>query len=566
MAQFLLATVLLLSTVNAVPTHQQQQRDWIPVQLIQPAYDFVIAGGGLAGLVLASRLSEDANTTVLVLEAGEAGDDVRTRIDVPSEAFYNGLLGTKYDWQYITEPQPQLGNRNLPWPRGKGIGGSTIVNALYMVRPSALEVDVWSHMQNGQSGATAWTWDSMFKAMKKSETFTPPSSEVQAAGNIQFDISSHGTSGPLQHSYPGYIVPIVGEWTKTLPNVGIPASPDAQGGNGWGAFITPSSIDPSNYHRSYSRSAYIDNLPPRPNLHILFNYTVTRFITENGRATTVEYAQDGWSPRQTVRVNKEVLIAGGSVGSPNILMQSGVGPRDVLEAAGVPVLVDLPGVGQHAQDHIFAQVVFKTTADTAATIHNSGTMNSQDGSVSPFQSFINSALAYANVTNLFGDNAKTLHEQIVANLTTFSDDPNMNPGANYPTVKAGYEAIYQATADMIMTPVGQLEFLFSLMGTTEGGPQSFAIQAALQHPFSQGRLWIRTNNSFDYPVIDPRYLTHPADLFTLREGLKLARKIGQTEPLSRYVTEEASPGPSVQTDADWENWLRNQAGSQYHPS
>ena len=131
------------------------------------AYDFVIVGGGLAGLVIASRLTEDANTTVLVIESGDTGDDVRSRIDIPSEAYFNGLLYGKYDWQYYTEPQPELQNRNISWPRGKGIGGSSAVNGMYLVRPSALEVDTWSQMQNNQAGATAWSWDSLFEAMKK---------------------------------------------------------------------------------------------------------------------------------------------------------------------------------------------------------------------------------------------------------------------------------------------------------------------------------------------------------------------------------------------------------------
>ncbi|KAG8927754.1 hypothetical protein FRC02_007811 [Tulasnella sp. 418] len=334
-------------------------------------------------------------------------------------------------------------------------------------------------------------------------------------------------------------------------------------GSGWGAFIAASSINPTNYTRSYSRSAYIDPLPPRPNLHILFNNTVTKFFTENGRATRVEFAQDGFAQRRTVGVNKEVLLNGGAIGSPNILMQSGVGPRDVLEKAGVPVVVDLPGVGQHMQDHLSTQVVFKTNAETAATIHNSGGMTSGSSAV---QSFINSAIAYTNITDLLGDWAPTLHQQITANLTAYSNDPVMNPGVNYPTVKAGYDAIYKANSDMLMTQIGQVELLFSLTGTVEGGAQSFAIQAALQHPFSQGRLYIRNNNPFDYPAIDPGYLNHPADLHMMREGLKLARKLGQTEPLSKSATEEVAPGPSVQTDADWEAWLRTKVGTEYHPS
>lgn len=154
------------------------------------------------------------------------------------------------------------------------------------------------------------------------------------------------------------ILPIVGNWTATLEGIGIPRTADANGGEGWGAFIATSSINPSNWTRSYSRSAYIDPLPNRPNLSILANATVTRLIFSNSSsqgnltASAVEFASTRNGPKKTVNVRKEVILAGGAIGSPHILLHSGVGPKDVLNAAGVPVSLELPGVGQHLQDHI----------------------------------------------------------------------------------------------------------------------------------------------------------------------------------------------------------------------
>ena len=169
---------------------------------------------------------------------------------------------------------------------------------------------------------------------------------IQTAGNILYDPNSHGSSGPLQYSYPGFLPPIVGDWEATLDMIGIPTSPDSNGGAGWGAFVATSSINPSNWTRSYSRSAYIDPLPPRSNLHILVNQTATRIVWKQGGdnsnglvASAVEYATNGYLPKPwpTVGVNKEVIISAGAVGSPNILMQSGIGPSDVLQKAGVTV-------------------------------------------------------------------------------------------------------------------------------------------------------------------------------------------------------------------------------------
>lgn len=158
------------------------------------------------------------------------------------------------------------------------------------------------------------------------------------------------------------MMPLVGNWTGTLSNVGIQTAADADGGDGWGAFIATSSINPANWTRSYSRSAYIDPLPPRSNLAVLPNATVTRLIFKNSTqgnlsAVAVEYASARGAPTSTVNVTKEVILAGGAIGSPQVLMLSGVGPTDVLQAAGIAVQVELPGVGQHLQDHIVSIVL-----------------------------------------------------------------------------------------------------------------------------------------------------------------------------------------------------------------
>ncbi|KAG9088141.1 hypothetical protein FRC06_002217, partial [Ceratobasidium sp. 370] len=537
------------------------------------------------GLVLASRLSEDANTTVLVLEAGASGDAVKSRIDIPGNAYYSSLLGTDYDWQYVTEPQARLGNRQLPWPRGKTLGGSTAVNGLYLVRPSALEVDAWSQLLPNQPSAAAWSWASLFEAMKKSENFTEPSAKIKSTGRIQYDITSHGRSGPLHYSYPGYIVPIVGDWTATLDWIGIPPSPDANGGSGWGGFIATSSINPTNWTRSYSRSAYIDPLGPRSNLAILPNATVTKILwadqkDANGRfvARGVEFAATRTGTRRTVLARKEVILAGGAVGSPNIAMHSGIGPRDVLQKLNIPVVYELPGVGAHLQDHLSTEVVFRTTAETAASIRNSNQL--ENGTSAPFLSFINSAIAYANITDLFGDWASTFHEELKANLT---NSINRLVPSTDERVRRGYRAVYETTMDkLLMSQVGQVrpeskltahlklkssnpnlkvELLFSLTGTSSGS-DTIAIQAALQHPFSHGRLYINSTDPFDQPVIDPNYLSHDADVLMLREGLKLARKLGQTQPLNRSIVEEVSPGNRIQTDADWDGWLPGKVGTE----
>ncbi|KDQ61960.1 hypothetical protein JAAARDRAFT_190666 [Jaapia argillacea MUCL 33604] len=528
---------------------------------IQSTYDFVIAGGGTAGLVIASRLSEDSNTTVLVLEAGDTGDAIKDSIDVPANAYYKSTWGTTYDWQFATVPQPKANNRVIAWARGKILGGCSATNGMYQVRPSELEVDTWESLiaPEDSVNSKAWSWANFLEAMKKSETFTPPSDAIKAEADIAFDPSSRGTNGPIHVSYPGYSFPVIGNWTPTLQGMGVPQSPDAYNGQGWGTFIVSSAINPTNWTRSFARSGYIDPLPPRSNLDILPNATVTRLVFSNSNgqitATGVEYAATSSGPRVIINVRKEVIITGGAVGSPHILLHSGVGPQDVLSAAGVPVVYNLPGVGQHLQDHISAEIIYNTTIDTAGSIHasNSSTANSAE-----FLSYVNDATSYVNISSLVTDVAT-----FQSGLNTF--DASLVPSTD-PTVIAGYQAIYNASVNKLLnSPVGQVEILLALTGTASGA-QTIGIQAALQRPLSQGRLYINTSDPFAKPVIDPNYLSHAADLTIMRQGLKMARAVGASAPLNIAIGAEVSPGVAVSNDTQWETWLTANFGTEFHPS
>ncbi|KAF8891902.1 hypothetical protein CPB85DRAFT_1566189 [Mucidula mucida] len=329
-------------------------------------------------------------------------------------------------------------------------------------------------------------------------------------------------------------------------------------GETWGAYITQSFINPTNWTRSYTRSAYIDPLPPRSNLDILADATVTRIVFEkssstgNLTATGVEYAASAGAATSSVSVKKEVILAGGVIGSPQVLMLSDIGPTDVLESAGVTVQNALPGVGQHVQDHLVAAIYWSTDVETAGTLYANGLRTPE------FTSYINSATAYVNLTAIMGESARS---ELVQSIADAADASASLVPSQYQEVVAGYRSMYSKAVELFQnTPVGNIELLLAITGAGAVG-----IQAGLQHPMSPGHIYMNSSSAFDYPVIDPGYLSHSSDLTILREGIKLARIAGNTPPLSNYLTGETSPGSEVDTDEEWEAWLKDNARTEYHP-
>ncbi|KAH6903612.1 mala s 12 allergen [Coprinopsis sp. MPI-PUGE-AT-0042] len=574
--------------------HQFSKREFrlIGHDEVLKSYDYIIAGGGLAGLVLASRLSENANTTVLVLEAGTSGDHRKRDIDTPAGTYYASIVGSDLDWRYVTVNQPRLNNRDIYWPRGKVLGGSTAMNAMYVVRPAATELDAWAELMASDpetaSHADLWNWDNMFEMMKKSENYSSPLPEPWAIGN-NFAISpeNHGSGGPMQLGYPGVMIDAVGNWTAACDRAGVSPLEEPNGGVTLGGFITPNYISQSNWTRSYSRSAYIDSLPPRDNLHIVTEATVTKLGFADGDRVTVGGEEDltisnrvefgnatagDMATRYVVGVNKEVILSAGPMGSPKILMHSGVGPKDVLDQLGVRVHLELPGIGQHLQDHLTAGVTWQSRRETAGDLRANG----GDFAESPeFLSFINNAVAFANITRLFGDAQNVLQQEareLFNNFTTMSAEEEENAPEGTITlsslvpfgsaeVREGYKQTYNITANTFFNESAQIEMLMSLIS-----PGSISIQSALQHPFSRGRLYINSTNPFDPIVIDPNYFSHPLDMTIMRQGVRMVRDVGGALRELGIVGDETDPGPDVQSDEDLERWLVNgAANTQYHP-
>ncbi|KAL1850276.1 hypothetical protein Plec18170_006971 [Paecilomyces lecythidis] len=515
---------------------------------VADSYDFVIVGGGQAGLVIGGRLSQSLkNHSILVLEAGENGDAYRKRIDTPAYAYFDSLWTTPLNWAFYTVPQPNADNREIEWPRGKTLGGE-------------IEINAWKDLLGDMDGAENWGWDSFFPAMKKSENFTAPTSEVAQTGDIHWDASDHGTQGPIHASYPGYMFKQVGQWAQSLVSAGVAISTQMYNGEPWGTGVSTSTINPTNWTRSYSRTGYLDPLPDLGNYDVLADAYVTRLIfdtsnKDNLTATGVEYTPDGGKTKKTIKVNKEVILSSGTIGSPAVLLHSGVGPKDVLSSAGVDLVSELPGVGQHLQDHFSVTVTWNTTQETAGSIYyTNGTLKND----TLYLSYIDDGVTYVNSSFLYGSDVDSQKQSILAQRDQYAPNTTYDQG-----VIAGYKAIYNTTASTIFTsPIGQIEIL--LMNSDANG--DIGITAALQHPYSHGRVYINSSNPLDYPVIDPNYFANPSDWDILRDGVKLARRVGQTDPLKSTLTVETSPGSDVQSDDDILDWIRQNGGTEFHPS
>jgi choline dehydrogenase-like flavoprotein len=346
-----------------------------------------------------------------------------------------------------------------------------------------------------------------------------------------------------------------GSWISTLGGQNVAPAPDPYNGQTSGAYISALAINPTNWTRSYARSAYIDPYY-RPNLHILTNAPVSKVVLSGTTAVGVQYGTD----LKTVKATKEVILSAGAMGSPAILLRSGIGPKDILDSAGVTSAVSLPGVGQHLQDHLASSVTYKVNGETAAQVYAN---TSDPRSRSPeFLSYVNSAIAYVTTAQLVTD-PTLFSNEIMANLSVSAT--TLVPSTDESVLK-GYNATYtQYGTTLLLSNVGQVEFLLSTTGTSSGA-DAIKLQVAIQRPFSQGHLWINSTDPFAPPIIDPAYLSHPADMAILREGMKMARRIGATAPLNSFIIQEVVPGSNITADADIENWLRGDAHTEFHPS
>jgi len=468
--------------------------------------DYVIVGAGSAGCVLANRLSEDPKVNVVLLEAGPA--DRNPWIHIPV-GYFKTMHNPSVDWCYHTEPDAGVNGRVIDWPRGKVLGGSSSLNGLLYVRGQPQDYDRWRQMGN-----EGWGWDDVLPLFKRAEN------------NERGADAFHGDQGPLSVSNMRIQRPICDAWVAAAQAAGYPFNPDYNGAEqeGVGYF----QLTTRNGRRCSAAVAYLNPVKKRPNLRIVTNALVSRVLLEGKRATGVAY-RDKSGQEQTVHAAREVILSGGAINSPQILMLSGIGEAEHLRDNGVTPVHELKGVGKGLQDHLQARLVYKC---------NEPTLNDE------VRSLVNQA-------------------RIALKYALFRAGPM--------TMAASLATGFMKTRDDLDTP--DIQFHVQPWSADSPGEgvhpfSAFTMSVCQLRPESRGELRLDGPDPKSYVKIHPNYLATETDQRTIVDGVNIARKIARHDPLAGKISEEFRPDQSLDME-DYEatlNWARSNSSSIYHPT
>ncbi|KAF2107494.1 glucose-methanol-choline oxidoreductase-like protein [Lophiotrema nucula] len=538
-------------------------------------YDFVIVGGGTAGLVLANRLSEDDSVQVLVLEAG--GDRTSDpRVSTP--ALFGTLLGTEVDWNTAVEPQEGLNGKKFNLPYGKILGGSSAINGQAFVATSKAHIDNW-----GELGNPGWNWDTLSPYFKKAHTLhLPEDPEVRDHLAVSYiDPAISGTQGPIQVGFPDASVlenPLPKVWLDTLDNLGHHVSGDPFSGNVTGAYTNAASIGEG--ERSYSATAHWEPVKNRPNLHTITGAEVQKILFDSSSSDVLAIGAQYTKEEQTYTVyaSKEVILSAGALHSPKILELSGIGSPALLEQFGIPVIIANENVGENLQDQPMTGFSFEVregikTFDVlqrkdpvAIKAAMEAYAASKTGPLSVGGIFSHAMLPLVKYQLEEGELDRLLR-------APYNDDHALRP---YHTdfVKKLLQDDSEATAGFF-TYVAQGVFAFggsgSEMMTGNLLPQNFwTIAACLLHPLSRGYVHVQSADPSAPVRIDPRYLTHPLDLEVFTQHIRYIATIAETEPLKGMLKTDGKLSEGAPQDLEDENavkeYIKMATTSSWHPT
>ncbi|HLW52579.1 MAG TPA: choline dehydrogenase [Candidatus Angelobacter sp.] len=460
-------------------------------------YDYIIVGAGSAGCVLANRLSEDPTVKVLLLEAG--GPDTRKEIHMP--AAFSKLFKGPCDWAYYTEPEAQLGNRNLYWPRGKVLGGSSSLNAMIYIRGHRHDYDQWRDLGNA-----GWGYSDALPYFKKSED--------QERGPSEY----HGSGGPLHVSELRCANRLSQAFVEAAEQSGFKRNPDFNGQDqeGFGIY----QVTQFQGRRCSAAAAFLRPAMRRPNLTVRTGVQAFDILFEGKRAALVSFQQEHNSKQE--RAEREIILCAGAIGSPQLLMLAGIGPADHLRTLDIPVTCDLPGVGSNLQDHPSVALAYECTEPIS--LASAETL----GNLMRYMAFKNGPL-----TSNVGEGGGF----IKTSASAPAPDIQYHFAPGY-FIEHGFQRIKE---------------------------HAFTFGPTLIRPFSRGRITLRSSNPLDSPVIRANYFADSRDTDAMLQGVKLARTLAAAPALARYRKRELVPGPLATDDKALRDHIRKYGETLYHP-
>lgn len=467
-------------------------------------FDYIVVGAGSAGCVLANRLSADGRHKVLLLEAGPKDNYLWIHIPI---GYGKTMFHKAYNWGFYTDPEPNMKDRRIYWPRGRGLGGSSSINGLIFVRGQRQDYDHWA-----QLGNTGWDWKSVLPYFMKSEH------------NSRGASATHSDKGPLWSSDIGGKHELMEAIIRGASEIGVPRNDDFNSGDQEG--VGYYQLFTHNGWRISSAVAYLKPARDRANLRIETDAHTTGVILEGRRAVGVRYIQNGVV--REARAAREVILSAGSLQSPQILQLSGIGPASLLQRRGVKVVHDLPGVGQNLQDHLQLRLMYKVSKPIT--------------------------------TN---DDLRTLFSQAKIGLQwlltrTGPLGIGINQGGLFTKILPGSE-----------TP--DIQFHFGTLSADMAGgkphPWSGCTFSVCQlRPESRGSVEIKSTDPMEPPSMRPNYLDAETDRICAVESIKYARRLASTSALKPYLVEEYKPGANVSTDDEILDFAREYGATIFHPT